>query len=113
MHSLDTASQRRDFDRDASPRRFTIRGSLRSSPGLLSGRSSHATHPASLRPGRAIHVSAFGRFDEILYLVEKTSDLTLPIVWDREGGSIGAIRSCNPLMTLWGVIILSWTHEES
>jgi hypothetical protein len=33
----------------------------------------------SLRPGRAIHVSAFGRFDEILYLVEKASALTLRI----------------------------------
>jgi len=35
-------------------------------------------HPASLRPSRAIHASAFGLFDEILYLVEKTPDLTLP-----------------------------------
>jgi hypothetical protein len=35
-------------------------------------------HPASLRPGRYVRVPAFDRFDEILYLVEKTSDLTLP-----------------------------------
>jgi hypothetical protein len=33
---------------------------------------------ASLRPCRYIRVSAFDRFDEILYLVEKTSDFTLP-----------------------------------
>jgi hypothetical protein len=32
----------------------------------------------SLRPCRTIHSPAFVRFDEILYLVEKTSDLTLP-----------------------------------
>ena len=32
----------------------------------------------SLRPGRYIHVSAFGRFDETTCLVEKTSALTLP-----------------------------------
>jgi hypothetical protein len=35
-------------------------------------------HPASLRPCPHIRVRAFDRFDEILYLVEKTSDLTLP-----------------------------------
>jgi hypothetical protein len=35
-------------------------------------------HLASLRPSRALHVSAFDRFDEILYLVEKAPDLTLP-----------------------------------
>jgi hypothetical protein len=35
-------------------------------------------HPASLRPSPHIHVQSFGRFDEILYLVEKTSALTLP-----------------------------------
>jgi hypothetical protein len=34
-------------------------------------------HPASLRPSPHIHVQSFGRFDEILYLVEKTSALTL------------------------------------
>jgi hypothetical protein len=32
----------------------------------------------SLRPCRTLHSPAFGRFDEIFYLVEKTSDLTLP-----------------------------------
>jgi hypothetical protein len=32
----------------------------------------------SLRPGRYVPVSAFDRFDEILYLVENASDLTLP-----------------------------------
>jgi hypothetical protein len=32
----------------------------------------------SLRPCRTIHSPAFVRFGEILYLVEKTSDLTLP-----------------------------------
>ena len=35
-------------------------------------------HPASLRPCPGIHVRSFGRSDEILYLVEKASDLTLP-----------------------------------
>jgi len=35
-------------------------------------------HPASLRPCRTIHSPAFSRSDEILYLVEKDSDLTLP-----------------------------------
>jgi hypothetical protein len=33
--------------------------------------------PASLRPCRTIPVPAFDRFDESLYLVENTSDLTL------------------------------------
>jgi hypothetical protein len=66
-------------------------------PGLLSGRSQQCCspctrparrvrgvtltatlrHPASLRPSRAIHISAFDRFDEILYLVENAADLTL------------------------------------
>jgi hypothetical protein len=32
----------------------------------------------SLRPCRTIHSPAFGRFDEILYLLENPSDLTLP-----------------------------------
>jgi hypothetical protein len=32
----------------------------------------------SLRPSRDIRASAFGRFDEITDLVEKTSALTLP-----------------------------------
>ncbi len=36
-------------------------------------------HPASLRPSPHILVRPFGRFDEITYLVEKTSDLTLPV----------------------------------
>jgi hypothetical protein len=35
-------------------------------------------HLASLRPSPDIHVRSFGRFYEITYLVEKTSDLTLP-----------------------------------
>ena len=35
-------------------------------------------HPASLRPSLHIPVQSFGRFDEILYLVEKISALTLP-----------------------------------
>jgi hypothetical protein len=48
------ASQGRDSDRDASP------------------------SMVSLRPRLHIHVQSFGRFDEILYLIEKTSDLTLP-----------------------------------
>ena len=34
--------------------------------------------PASLRPCRTIHGPAFGRSDEILYLVEKAAALTLP-----------------------------------
>jgi hypothetical protein len=34
-------------------------------------------HPASLRPSLHFHVQSFGRFDEILYLVEKTFALTL------------------------------------
>jgi hypothetical protein len=34
--------------------------------------------PAPLRPSLHIHVQSFGRSDEILYLVGKTSDLTLP-----------------------------------
>jgi hypothetical protein len=34
-------------------------------------------HPASLRPRLHIRVQSFGRFDEILYLLEKASDLTL------------------------------------
>ncbi len=34
--------------------------------------------PASLRPCQTIHSPAFGRSDEILYLVEEASDLTLP-----------------------------------
>jgi hypothetical protein len=48
-----SASQRRDSDRDASP------------------------SIVSLRPSRDIRISAFDRFDEILYLVENAPDLTL------------------------------------
>jgi len=38
----------------------------------------YASAPASLRPSLHIHVQSFGRSDESLYLVGKTSDLTLP-----------------------------------
>jgi hypothetical protein len=31
----------------------------------------------AIQPSLHIHVQSFGRFDEITYLVEKTSDLTL------------------------------------
>ena len=39
--------------------------------------TAYASHPASLRPRPDIHVQPFDRFDEILYLVENASDLTL------------------------------------
>ena len=35
-----------------------------------------ASHPASLRTGRALHGAAFGRSDESAYLVGKSSGLT-------------------------------------
>jgi hypothetical protein len=41
------------------------------------GATPTAPAPASLRPGRYIHVPAFDRFDESLTLVENASDLTL------------------------------------
>jgi hypothetical protein len=44
-------------------------------------------HPASLRPSLHIHVQSFGRFDEILNLVEKTSALTLPDLERRRSSS--------------------------
>jgi hypothetical protein len=43
-----------------------------------------ACDSASLRPGRHIHVRAFDRFDEILYLVEKSS--LLVVYGDPFGG---------------------------
>jgi len=57
------------------------RGSLPSpSAGESEARTPTATlgHPASLRASLFIRVQSFGRFDEILYLVEKAPDLTLP-----------------------------------
>lgn len=58
LHSPGTASQRRDSDRDAL------------------GRDALASCLAA--SSRDVHVRSFGRFYEITYLVEKTSDLTLP-----------------------------------
>ena|SRR5258708_766423 len=53
----------------------------------------------SLRPSQHIHVQSFGRFDEILYLVEKTSALTLtdcrPLPHPCSSLSLlGSLRNC-------------------
>jgi hypothetical protein len=44
---------------------------------IVLGSAATLRYPAPLRPCLHIHVQSFGRFDEILYLVEKTSVLTL------------------------------------
>jgi hypothetical protein len=45
---------------------------------VWSSRSGDATPSVASLPRPRILARSFGRFDEILYLVEKTSDLTLP-----------------------------------
>jgi hypothetical protein len=46
----------------------------------------------SLRPSRYIHVPASDRFDEILYLVETASNLTLSETWRGARVSLATLR---------------------
>jgi hypothetical protein len=67
----------------------------------------------SLRPCRTLHSPAFDRFDEILYLVEKASDLTLTdfrplppprfalLLRSRTGHNIRVLAFADVRLTLW------------
>jgi hypothetical protein len=65
--------------RAVRPRRFAVTLRCPCSAAvqpLLPCSGVRCMHPASLRSGQCVHALAFGRFDEITDLVEKTSALT-------------------------------------